>query len=43
MTASSMESDQHLCLDVGMNRCVMKPIAVEILRALLEEFCPPRA
>jgi CheY-like chemotaxis protein len=39
LTASAMEKDEELCREVGMNSFVAKPVNIEMLRAVLEQYC----
>jgi len=42
MTANAMESDRQLCLAVGMNDFVAKPISVAVLRDALKKWLPSK-
>jgi CheY-like chemotaxis protein len=39
LTASAMEKDEELCLEAGMDSFVAKPVNIEMLRAILEQYC----
>jgi CheY-like chemotaxis protein len=39
LTASAMEKDEELCLEAGMDSFVAKPVNIEMLRAVLEQYC----
>ncbi|WP_092023281.1 response regulator [Marinobacter zhejiangensis] len=39
LTASAMEQDEERCRRAGMNVFVAKPVNIEMLRAVLEQFC----
>jgi len=40
MTANAMERDRQLCLGVGMNDFVTKPVSVAVLRDTLKKWLP---
>jgi HPt (histidine-containing phosphotransfer) domain-containing protein len=40
MTANAMESDRQLCLSVGMNDFIAKPVSVAVLRDTLRKWLP---
>ncbi len=37
MTANAMESDRQLCLNIGMNDYITKPVNFELLKQALEK------
>ncbi len=39
LTASAMEKDEELCRAAGMDVFVAKPVNLEMLRAVLEQYC----
>ncbi|MDX1756697.1 MAG: response regulator [Marinobacter sp.] len=39
LTASAMEKDEERCRQAGMNSFVAKPVNIEMLRAVLEQYC----
>ncbi|WP_227545902.1 response regulator [Marinobacter fonticola] len=39
LTASAMEKDEERCRRAGMDAFVAKPVNMEMLRAILEQFC----
>lgn len=39
LTASAMEQDEEHCRQAGMSAFVAKPVNIEMLRAVLEQFC----
>ncbi len=39
LTASAMEKDEERCRKAGMNSFVAKPVNIEMLRAVLEQYC----
>lgn len=39
LTASAMEKDEELCRKAGMDSFVAKPVNIEMLRAVLEQYC----
>ncbi len=39
LTASAMEKDEEQCRKAGMNSFVAKPVNIEMLRAVLEQYC----
>ena len=39
LTASAMEKDEERCRQAGMNAFVAKPVNIEMLRAVLEQYC----
>lgn len=39
LTASAMEKDEERCRRAGMNSFVAKPVNIEMLRAVLEQYC----
>ncbi|TGN39983.1 response regulator [Marinobacter confluentis] len=39
LTASAMEKDEELCREAGMDSFVAKPVNIEMLRAVLEQYC----
>ncbi|WP_404369523.1 response regulator [Marinobacter sp.] len=39
LTASAMEKDEEKCRKAGMDAFVAKPVNLEMLRAVLEQFC----
>jgi len=41
LTASAMEKDEELCREAGMDSFVAKPVNIEMLRAVLEQYCKP--
>jgi CheY-like chemotaxis protein len=41
LTASAMEKDEELCREAGMDSFVAKPVNIEMLRAVLEQYCQP--
>jgi CheY-like chemotaxis protein len=43
MTANAMDSDRQRCLDAGMDDYLSKPVRAQLLRTVLERWCPPRA
>ncbi len=43
LTASAMEKDEEKCHAAGMDSFVAKPVKMEMLRAVLEQYCPTRA
>lgn len=40
LTASAMEEDEERCHAAGMDSFVAKPVRMEMLRAVLEQYCP---
>ncbi|MFO8141896.1 MAG: response regulator [Marinobacter sp.] len=43
LTASAMEEDEERCRAAGMDAFVAKPVNLEMLRAVLEQYCPAAA
>lgn len=43
LTASAMEEDEERCRRAGMDSFVAKPVNIEMLRAVLEQYCPASA
>lgn len=43
LTASAMEEDEEKCRRVGMDSFVAKPVNIEMLRAVLEQYCKASA
>ena len=43
LTASAMEKDEELCREAGMDSFVAKPVNIEMLRAVLEQYCKSTA
>ena len=43
LTASAMEKDEERCRQAGMNSFVAKPVSIEMLRAVLEQYCKSAA
>lgn len=43
LTASAMEEDEERCREVGMDSFVAKPVNLEMLRAVLEQYCKASA
>jgi CheY-like chemotaxis protein len=41
LTAQAMEDDRQRCLDAGMDDYIAKPIAIQALRDVLEQWAPP--
>jgi two-component system sensor histidine kinase EvgS len=41
LTAQAMEDDRQRCLDAGMDDYIAKPIAIQALRGVLEQWVPP--
>jgi signal transduction histidine kinase/CheY-like chemotaxis protein len=41
LTASAMEKDEEHCRQAGMDSFVAKPVNIEMLRAVLEQYCNP--
>ena len=39
LTASAMEEDEEKCRRAGMDSFVAKPVNIEMLRAVLEQYC----
>ena len=39
LTASAMEQDEEKCRHAGMDAFVAKPVNMEMLRAILDQFC----
>lgn len=39
LTASAMEKDEEHCREAGMDSFVAKPVNIEMLRAVLEQYC----
>jgi CheY-like chemotaxis protein len=39
LTASAMEEDEERCRAAGMDAFVAKPVNLEMLRAVLEQYC----
>lgn len=39
LTASAMEEDEERCREAGMDSFVAKPVNLEMLRAVLEQYC----
>jgi len=39
LTASAMEKDEERCREAGMDSFVAKPVNIEMLRAVLEQYC----
>ena len=39
LTASAMEKDEENCREAGMDSFVAKPVNIEMLRAVLEQYC----
>ncbi len=39
LTASAMEEDEERCREAGMDSFVAKPVNIEMLRAVLEQYC----
>jgi signal transduction histidine kinase/CheY-like chemotaxis protein len=39
LTASAMEGDEERCREAGMDSFVAKPVTIEMLRAVLEQYC----
>lgn len=43
LTASAMEKDEECCREAGMDSFVAKPVNIEMLRAVLEQYCKASA
>ena len=43
LTASAMEEDEERCRQAGMDSFVAKPVNLEMLRAVLEQYCQASA
>jgi len=43
LTASAMEEDEERCRQAGMDSFVAKPVNIEMLRAVLEQYCTASA
>ncbi|OZB14085.1 MAG: hypothetical protein B7X58_08430 [Marinobacter sp. 34-60-7] len=43
LTASAMEEDEERCREAGMDSFVAKPVNLEMLRAVLEQYCQATA
>ncbi|QSP94504.1 response regulator [Marinobacter salinisoli] len=43
LTASAMEEDEERCHQAGMDSFVAKPVNIEMLRAVLEQYCKATA
>lgn len=43
LTASAMEEDEERCREAGMDSFVAKPVNLEMLRAVLEQYCQASA
>ncbi|WP_336367071.1 response regulator [Marinobacter sp. C2H3] len=43
LTASAMEEDEERCRQAGMDAFVAKPVNIEMLRAVLEQYCTASA
>ncbi|MCM0612661.1 response regulator [Marinobacter sediminum] len=43
LTASAMEEDEEKCRHAGMDSFVAKPVNIEMLRAVLEQYCKASA
>ena len=43
LTASAMEEDEERCRRCGMDSFVAKPVNIEMLRAVLEQYCQASA
>ncbi|NMT65204.1 hybrid sensor histidine kinase/response regulator [Marinobacter orientalis] len=43
LTASAMEKDEEQCREAGMDSFVAKPVNIEMLRAVLEQYCKASA
>jgi len=43
LTASAMEKDEESCREAGMDSFVAKPVNIEMLRAVLEQYCKASA
>ncbi|HET8848521.1 MAG TPA: response regulator, partial [Marinobacter sp.] len=43
LTASAMEEDEERCREAGMDSFVAKPVNLEMLRAVLEQYCQAAA
>ncbi len=43
LTASAMEKDEERCREAGMDSFVAKPVNIEMLRAVLEQYCQASA
>ncbi|WP_407069951.1 response regulator [Marinobacter sp.] len=43
LTASAMEKDEERCREAGMDSFVAKPVNIEMLRAVLEQYCKASA
>jgi CheY-like chemotaxis protein len=39
LTDSAMEEDEERCREAGMDSFVAKPVNIEMLRAVLEQYC----
>ena len=39
LTASAMEKDEEKCLRAGMDAFIAKPVRIDLIRAVLEQFC----
>ena len=39
-TASGLAEDRHICLEVGMDDCLSKPLKIEELKKILEKWAP---
>lgn len=42
LTASAAEEDEEKCHAAGMDSFIAKPVKMEMLRAVLEQYCPDR-
>ncbi|MDI9244956.1 response regulator [Marinobacter sp. CHS3-4] len=43
LTASAMEQDEENCRQAGMDAFVAKPVNIEMLRAVLEQYCKAKS
>ncbi|PSF05938.1 hybrid sensor histidine kinase/response regulator [Marinobacter fuscus] len=43
LTANAMEEDEERCRKAGMDSFIAKPVSLEILRAVLEQYCEATA
>ena len=40
LTANASEDDEELCHAAGMDSFIAKPVKMEMLKAVLEQYCP---
>jgi CheY-like chemotaxis protein len=41
LTASAMPHELAACLECGMDDAMTKPFVIDVLRQMLERWCPP--